>query len=151
MVSLVERGRVQGLEREEKGRETPRSHDSSSSLNPSSSLPSPPPPACLQGYQMSIYNQILYVQSCSACISLFSLVVNGQLAPALSFVQRHPEALYSIATFSAAATIAQLFISHTIRTFGALVFATVMTTRQFISILLSCVLFAHPLTMGRSS
>ena len=39
--------------------------------------------------------------------------------------------------------------SHTIKTFGALLFATVMTTRQFISILLSCILFAHPLTAGR--
>ena len=39
--------------------------------------------------------------------------------------------------------------SHTIKTFGALLFATVMTTRQFISILLSCLLFAHPLTAGQ--
>lgn len=39
--------------------------------------------------------------------------------------------------------------SHTIKTFGALLFATVMTTRQFISILLSCILFAHPLTGGQ--
>lgn len=39
--------------------------------------------------------------------------------------------------------------SHTIKTFGALLFATVMTTRQFISILLSCILFAHPLSGGQ--
>lgn len=50
---------------------------------------------------------------------------------------------------SAAATVGQLFISHTIKTFGALLFATVMTTRQFISILLSCLLFAHPLSAGQ--
>ena len=43
----------------------------------------------------------------------------------------------------------QLFIVHTIRTFGALLFATVMTTRQFLSILVSCVLFAHPLSAGQ--
>jgi hypothetical protein len=50
---------------------------------------------------------------------------------------------------SGAATIGQLFISHTIKSFGALLFATVMTTRQFLSILLSCLLFAHPLTAGQ--
>ncbi len=50
---------------------------------------------------------------------------------------------------SLAATIGQLFISHTIRTYGALIFATVMTTRQFISILLSCIIFAHPLSLGQ--
>ena len=43
----------------------------------------------------------------------------------------------------------QLFIIHTIKAFGALTFATVMTTRQFVSILLSCALFAHPLTLGQ--
>ena len=40
----------------------------------------------------------------------------------------------------------QLFIYHTIKAYGALLFATVMTTRQFLSILLSCLLFVHPLT-----
>ncbi|GAB4819307.1 hypothetical protein N2152v2_006353 [Parachlorella kessleri] len=102
-----------------------------------------------KGYQMSIWNQILYVQSFSAAFSLLGLITAGQLMPALSFVSRHPQALSSILALSAAATVGQLFISHTIRTYGALVFATVMTTRQFISILLSCILFAHPLAPGQ--
>jgi adenosine 3'-phospho 5'-phosphosulfate transporter B2 len=51
---------------------------------------------------------------------------------------------------SSAATIAQFFISYTIKAFGALLFATVMTTRQFLSILLSCFLFMHPLSMGQT-
>jgi adenosine 3'-phospho 5'-phosphosulfate transporter B2 len=42
-----------------------------------------------------------------------------------------------------------LFISFTIKTFGALIFATIMTTRQFLSILLSCFLFLHPLSLGQ--
>lgn len=41
----------------------------------------------------------------------------------------------------------QLCIVHTIRSFGALLFATVMTTRQFVSILLSCIVFWHPLSL----
>ncbi|KAL4428810.1 hypothetical protein ABPG77_005248 [Micractinium sp. CCAP 211/92] len=102
-----------------------------------------------KGYQMTIYNQILYVTTFSATFSLLGLISAGQLMPALSFVTRHPEALTSIMTLSAAATVGQLFISHTIKTFGALLFATVMTTRQFISILLSCILFAHPLSGGQ--
>jgi hypothetical protein len=43
----------------------------------------------------------------------------------------------------------QLIIVHTIRTFGAIVFATVMTTRQFVSILLSSIVFNHPLSPGQ--
>ncbi|KAL4451574.1 hypothetical protein ABPG75_007236 [Micractinium tetrahymenae] len=102
-----------------------------------------------KGFQMTIYNQILYVTTFSATFSLLGLISAGQLMPAISFVSRHPEALTSIMTLSAAATVGQLFISHTIKTFGALLFATVMTTRQFISILLSCILFAHPLSGGQ--
>jgi len=102
-----------------------------------------------KGYQITIYNQILYVQSFSAGFSILGLLTAGQLGPSFAFVARHPDALASILTLSAAATVGQLFISHTIKTYGALVFATVMTTRQFISILLSCILFAHPLSAGQ--
>ena len=102
-----------------------------------------------KGYQMTIFNQIMYVQAFSAGFSTLGLISAGQLGDAISFVMRHPDALGSILTLSAAATVGQLFISHTIKTYGALIFATVMTTRQFISILLSCILFAHPLSLGQ--
>lgn len=42
-----------------------------------------------------------------------------------------------------------LFISYTIKSFGALMFATIMTTRQFLSILLSSFFFGSPLTGGQ--
>lgn len=32
-----------------------------------------------KGYQMSVYSQILYVQACSAAVSLTSLVTFGQV------------------------------------------------------------------------
>ena len=102
-----------------------------------------------KGYHMTIFNQIMYVQAFSAGFSTLGLLSAGQFGEAISFVMRHPDALGSILTLSAAATVGQLFISHTIKAYGALLFATVMTTRQFISILLSCILFAHPLSPGQ--
>ena len=102
-----------------------------------------------KGYHMTIFNQIMYVQSFSAAFSVLGLVSAGQLTESISFVLRHPDALSSMLILSGAATIGQLFISHTIKTYGALLFATVMTTRQFLSILLSCILFAHPLSGGQ--
>lgn len=36
-----------------------------------------------------------------------------------------------------------------IKSFGALVFATAMTTRQFCGILLSCIIYVHPLSGGQ--
>lgn len=89
----------------------------------------------------------MYITMCSSTLSLGTLVITSQLTGALGFVSRHPDAFANIMTLSAAATVAQLFISHTIKTFGALLFATVMTVRQVISIVLSCILFNHPLTM----
>lgn len=77
------------------------------------------------------------------------LFSSGQLPKAMTFATRHPDALSSMVTLSIAATVGALFISYTIKTFGSLVFATIMTTRQFLSILLSCVLFAHPLSGGQ--
>ena len=47
------------------------------------------------------------------------------------------------------AAAGQFFIVHTIRRFGALVFAAVMTTRQFLSILVSSIVFGNPLSAGQ--
>ena len=68
------------------------------------------------------------------------------MGKAIEFIQNHPEAMYDVLILSAASTCGQLCILYTIREFGALLFATIMTTRQFLSILLSCVIFMHPLT-----
>eukprot|EP00250_Pteridium_aquilinum_P006677 c16544_g1_i1 orf=240-1346(+) len=99
-----------------------------------------------KGYSMDIYNQVFYVTLCSSFLSLTGLLVQQQWFLALEFIQRHPDCLYDILFLSMVATASQFFISFTIRTFGALIFSTIMTTRQLASILLSCMWFAHPLS-----
>ncbi|XP_074303553.1 UDP-galactose/UDP-glucose transporter 5B-like [Silene latifolia] len=99
-----------------------------------------------KGYNMEIHNQIFYTTLCSCVLSLSGLILQGQLLTAVDFVYRHKDCLYDIALLSTVATASQFFISYTIRTFGALTFATIMTTRQLLSILLSCLWFAHPLS-----
>ncbi|KAG6789279.1 hypothetical protein POTOM_005370 [Populus tomentosa] len=121
-----------------------------------------------KGYDMEIHNQIFYTTLCSCilsltgltiwylfmlllteCIDLISavgLVLQGHLLPAIDFVFRHNDCFFDIALLSTVATASQFFISYTIRTFGALTFAAIMTTRQLLSIVLSCVWFAHPLS-----
>jgi len=98
-----------------------------------------------KGYKMETYNQMLYVNLCSACVSLFGLTTSGQLFQAIEFVSLHPESLMDMTFLSICATLGQLVILYTIKEFGALLFATIMTTRQFMSILLSCLIFVHPL------
>ncbi|XP_021681155.2 UDP-galactose/UDP-glucose transporter 5B isoform X2 [Hevea brasiliensis] len=99
-----------------------------------------------KGYDMEIHNQIFYTTLCSCALSFTGLVVQGHLLLAVDFVYRHKDCLFDIALLSTVATASQFFISYTIRTFGALTFAAIMTTRQLVSIMLSCVWFAHPLS-----
>ncbi|XP_059626673.1 UDP-galactose/UDP-glucose transporter 5-like isoform X2 [Cornus florida] len=99
-----------------------------------------------RGYDMEIHNQIFYTTLCSCLLSLTGLILQGHLLMAVDFVSRHSDCFFDIALLSTVATASQFFISYTIRTFGALTFATIMTTRQLVSILLSCVWFAHPLS-----
>ncbi|KAI3995343.1 hypothetical protein MKX01_032145 [Papaver californicum] len=91
-----------------------------------------------KGYDMEIHNQIFYTTLC--------LILQGNLLLAVDFVARHNDCFFDIALLSTVATASQFFISYTIRTFGALTFATIMTTRQLVSIMLSCMWFAHPLS-----
>ncbi|KAI3934099.1 hypothetical protein MKW92_025591 [Papaver armeniacum] len=99
-----------------------------------------------KGYDMEIHNQIFYTTLCSCILSLSGLILQGNLLLAVDFVARHNDCFLDIALLSTVATASQFFISYTIRTFGALTFATIMTTRQLVSIMLSCMWFAHPLS-----
>ncbi|RXI04448.1 hypothetical protein DVH24_038722 [Malus domestica] len=99
-----------------------------------------------KGYDMEIHNQIFYTTFCSCVLSMTGLLLQGQLLPAIHFVASHNGCFFDIALLSTVATASQFFISYTIRTFGALTFATIMTTRQLASIMLSCLWFSHPLS-----
>ncbi|XP_039037625.1 UDP-galactose/UDP-glucose transporter 5B-like [Hibiscus syriacus] len=99
-----------------------------------------------KGYNMEIHNQIFYTTLCSCVLSFSGLVLQGHLLPAVDFVYRHNDCFLDIVLLSTVATTSQFFISYTIRNFGALAFAAIMTTRQLVSILLSCMWFGHPLS-----
>merc|ERR1712205_297442 len=99
-----------------------------------------------KGYQMETYNQMLWVNFCSAVISSFWLMTDSSMVDAIAFVKKHPAAMSDAIVLSAASTLGQLCILFTIKEFGALLFATIMTTRQFLSILLSCIVFMHMLS-----
>eukprot|EP01094_Clydonella_sp_ATCC50884_P011776 TRINITY_DN21607_c0_g1_i1.p1 TRINITY_DN21607_c0_g1~~TRINITY_DN21607_c0_g1_i1.p1 ORF type:complete len:342 (-),score=150.11 TRINITY_DN21607_c0_g1_i1:118-1110(-) len=100
-------------------------------------------------YKISSYNQMLYVNLCSGIMSLLGLISAGQLMPAIDFSLRNPGFMVNAFGLSLCATMGQLSIYYTIKNFGALFFATVMTTRQVVSIVLSCMIFFHPLTLGQ--
>lgn len=100
-------------------------------------------------YNMGTYEQVLYTTAASTVLSLFASVATGQLLPAVAFTLRHPQSLWWLLGLSLNSFVIQIMISFTIKKYGALVLATVMTTRQFFSILLSSIIFLQPLSLGQ--
>lgn len=98
-------------------------------------------------YEMHSCNQLLYVSCWSALFSAIFLLLTGQMWPSLQFVSRYPESLQLMLLQSCVSTTVQLFISFTIKQYGALNFALMMTIRQFLSIVVSCFVFKHQLTI----
>ncbi|MBA0565080.1 hypothetical protein Golob_009972 [Gossypium lobatum] len=98
------------------------------------------------GYQSETYVKVPSTYSSGISSVLPLRFVCGHLLSAIDFVYGHSDCFLDIVLLSTVATVSQFFISYTIRTFGALTFAAVMTTRQLVSIMLSCVWFGHPLS-----
>lgn len=71
------------------------------------------------------------------------------MLPSIAFSFNYPTFFISSIGLSLCATGGQLVIYYTIKNFGALFFAVVMTTRQVVSILLSSIIYLHPLSLGQ--
>jgi solute carrier family 35 (adenosine 3'-phospho 5'-phosphosulfate transporter), member B2 len=102
-----------------------------------------------QRYAMSVYNQMLFINLSTGCLSALGLLVSGSLLDSLAFTAAYPSAVPDIAALSLSAVAGQFAISHTIHAFGALAYAAIMTARQFCSVLLSNLLFEHGLNAAQ--
>ena len=88
---------------------------------------------------------VTYVSAAASAIALAAAVATGQLPVAVRFMATHAGVAPYVAALSAAAAGASLLINDTIRRFGALAFAGIMTSRQLLSVLASAAAFRHPL------
>merc|ERR1711957_299982 len=61
-------------------------------------------------------------------------------------ISRHSEIQFHFFAFSFCSTVGQLFIFYTIKNFGAVVLAIILTTRILFSIALSVFLYGHKVT-----
>ena len=94
--------------------------------------------------EVSSMAMMCYVNLFSSLFTLLSLLVNAESAYVARFVATAPELMRHVVLMAICSAIGQLFIFHTIKAYGPLVFATIQTVRQFLSVVLSLVLFAHP-------
>lgn len=79
----------------------------------------------------------------STLFTAASLFVQGGFAESLTFSSEHPTFLLDCAVLSISSACGQLFIFYTISQFGAVVFTIIMTVRQALAILLSCLIYKH--------
>ncbi|PXF41426.1 Adenosine 3'-phospho 5'-phosphosulfate transporter 1 [Gracilariopsis chorda] len=98
------------------------------------------------GYQMTIYNQMLYVNLCSGLMSICFLLASGKAAESIAFLLKYPAVIRDMGVLSFSAVSGQFAITYTIKEFGALLYATIMTIRQFLSVFVSNLIFRHQMT-----
>ncbi|XP_043286949.1 solute carrier family 35 member B1 [Venturia canescens] len=73
------------------------------------------------------------------------ILVSGELLEFVRFLQRHPNTLWDIMTFSLAGALGQYFIFLTVADFGPLPCSIMTTTRKFFTVLGSVLLFGNNL------
>ncbi|RWS24408.1 adenosine 3'-phospho 5'-phosphosulfate transporter 1-like protein, partial [Leptotrombidium deliense] len=97
-------------------------------------------------YKISTLQMMAAVNFYSILLTFTSLTEQGDLIPALKIVFSTPELVRDCFLLSLCSAAGQLFVFYTIATFGAIVFVTIMTLRQALAILLSCLIYGHALT-----
>ena len=104
-------------------------------------------------YQQKMYRrdgvtvtaQVFFTSFFTTVFAFAWLLVTGQLAPSIRFVMEHRGVGLDILLLNVASTVAQFSIAYTIKSYSAVILASVMTFRQFISVLISCYIFSSPL------
>jgi len=79
----------------------------------------------------------------SSGFTALGLLVTAEILYVVRYIGENPSILYYVMTMSVCSAVGQLFIFHTIKTYGPLVFATIQTVRQLLSIALSIIFFGH--------
>merc|ERR1719248_524780 len=84
----------------------------------------------------------------SLAFTACNLLGTGDMGRSLAFLALNPDCLTNVFTLSITNATGQLFIFYTIKKFGPIVFTIMMTTRQMLSLTVSCVVFGHKLGGG---
>lgn len=90
---------------------------------------------------------MMFLVNCiSTVLTSTSLILNDTFFDCVFFMQKHNLFIVHAFATSMCSAIGQLFIFSTIEEFGPVVFTIIMTMRQALSIILSCIFYGHYLT-----
>ncbi|OWF36542.1 adenosine 3'-phospho 5'-phosphosulfate transporter 1-like isoform X2 [Mizuhopecten yessoensis] len=97
-------------------------------------------------YKMSPIQMMTGVNLFSCLLTAVSLLEQGGFFDSVAFMGRNPAFIFHAMILSLCSAFGQLFIFFTLSRFGPVTFTIIMTIRQGIAILLSCVIYGHPVT-----
>lgn len=98
-----------------------------------------------KNFAIDQYQMMLGVNVWSMIMTGVTLMHSGDGLKSLTFIMSDSTAFLHMVILSITSATGQLFIFYTIKEFGPVVFTIMMTTRQIFSLVISCILFSHPL------
>jgi adenosine 3'-phospho 5'-phosphosulfate transporter B2 len=98
-------------------------------------------------YNIDQYQMMLGVNTWSIFLTAISLIYSGEGLESMAFLMADSNAFFHMILLSICSATGQLFIFYTIKEFGAVLFNFMMTTRQVLSLLISCIMFSHDLNL----
>jgi len=96
-------------------------------------------------YNVSQFEMMLAINAWAILFTFAALLVSGEWWITLDFLGRHPSAIWENVGIAVTSATGQLCIFYTIKNFGPVVFTLIMTTRQIFSMVVSSILFVHPM------
>ena len=96
-------------------------------------------------YGIDQYQMMLGVNIWSTIMTAITLIQSGEGVTSLAFIMSDSQAFLHMMILSITSATGQLFIFYTIKEFGPVIFTIMMTTRQIFSLVISCILFVHPM------
>jgi adenosine 3'-phospho 5'-phosphosulfate transporter B2 len=100
-----------------------------------------------KAHKMSSIQMMAGVNLFSVLFTTVALLEQGGFFESIAFMTRHSEFMFHVVILSLCSAGGQLFIFYTINNFGAVVFTIIMTLRQAFAIIISCILFHHPVSV----
>merc|ERR1719181_2206932 len=73
-------------------------------------------------------------------------VLSGSIVSSLSLIYTHPVALLHLTVLAVASAMVQYFLIFTVQQFGPVVVTIIVSIRQMLSVVASCILFHHRMT-----
>ena len=98
-------------------------------------------------YNIDQYQMMLGVNIWSMIMTGVTLYQSGEFLSSFAFLVADSNAFMDMAVLSITSATGQLFIFYTIKELGPVAFTIIMTLRQILSLIISCILYKHSMTI----